>query len=142
MVGLIMNDSIAVEPYIPRNSCDSPYNWRCCFDEAARDIRACHLFTGSLDFSNKDIEKIVRSEAGENDGPNWIAVGKMKDGRWFFATAGCDYTGWDCRSGGSLWIGEDEDQILRFGCDDDARLRLYGKSLALPFPIEWIDGTP
>jgi hypothetical protein len=31
---------------------------------------------------------------GDNDGPDWIAVVRLKDGDYGAVTAGCDYTGW------------------------------------------------
>lgn len=50
----------------------------------------------SIDFfTREDVEKIFHSDEGENDEASWIMVGKLKDGRYFFLEAGCDYTGWD-----------------------------------------------
>jgi hypothetical protein len=46
-------------------------------------------------FSREDVAEIVAMEDGENDGPDWIIVGRLNDGRWFSLSAGCDYTGWD-----------------------------------------------
>lgn len=42
-----------------------------------------------------DVAEILASEDGENDGPNWEGVFRLKDGRYLFASGGCDYTGWD-----------------------------------------------
>ena len=41
---------------------------------------------------------------GENDGPDWIWIFQTEDNLWAYLVAGCDYTGWDCRSDGS-WKG-------------------------------------
>ena len=41
------------------------------------------------------IEKIVFEDRGEKDERNWLWVLLLKDGRWVFVNAGCDYTGWD-----------------------------------------------
>jgi len=46
-------------------------------------------------FSRVDVAEVLATAEGENDGPNWLCVGKLKDGRWFALDAGCDYTGWD-----------------------------------------------
>ena len=46
-------------------------------------------------FSLKDVDKIIASYEGENDGPDWLAVGQLKDKRYFFISAECDYTGWE-----------------------------------------------
>ena len=43
----------------------------------------------------KDVALIVDASEGDNDGPNWLCVGVTKDNRWFYLSAGCDYTGWD-----------------------------------------------
>ena len=46
-------------------------------------------------FSLDDVEEIIGSREGENDELEWLAVGKLKDGRYFYLEAKCDYTGWD-----------------------------------------------
>jgi len=47
-------------------------------------------------FNLDDVACIDKAEAveSENEGNSWLAFGLLKDGRWFFITAGCDYTGW------------------------------------------------
>lgn len=42
----------------------------------------------------EDVIKIKHIREGENDGDPWLLVGEVKDGRWFFLSAWCDYTGW------------------------------------------------
>lgn len=46
-------------------------------------------------FTLDDIEHVEGSVEGENDEANWVAYGRLKSGKWFYLTAGCDYTGWD-----------------------------------------------
>lgn len=46
-------------------------------------------------FKPEDVVYIVKAIEGENDGADWEMVGRLKDGRWFYIHAGCDYTGWD-----------------------------------------------
>jgi len=46
-------------------------------------------------FSRLDVKRVIASAEGENDGPNWLVVGELHDGRFFAISAGCDYTGWD-----------------------------------------------
>jgi hypothetical protein len=36
---------------------------------------------------------------GHNDEDEWYWLGRLKDGRFFGAIGGCDFTGWDCQSG-------------------------------------------
>jgi hypothetical protein len=45
-------------------------------------------------FDREDVEETIAMVDGEADGANWIFVGKLKDGRYAYVTAGCDYTGW------------------------------------------------
>lgn len=46
-------------------------------------------------FTRSNVEKIIRYRVGENEGPSWLMMGRLRDGRYFFLNAGCDYTGWD-----------------------------------------------
>ena len=46
-------------------------------------------------FTRRDVAKIIAQAEGENDGADWICVGRLRDGRWFVVQGGCDYTGWD-----------------------------------------------
>ena len=45
-------------------------------------------------FTTADVERVELHSDGENEGPDWIAAGLLRDGRWFYVSAGCDYTGW------------------------------------------------
>jgi len=42
-----------------------------------------------------DVEEILALVNGENDGPDWIGLFRLKDQRILLAYGGCDYTGWD-----------------------------------------------
>lgn len=46
-------------------------------------------------FSRFDVKRVIASVVGERDGPDWLIVGELYDGRFFALAAGCDYTGWD-----------------------------------------------
>lgn len=50
-------------------------------------------------FKPDDIIDIVAEVPGANDEFDWWWVLAMTDGRFFLLSGGCDYTGWDCRSG-------------------------------------------
>ncbi len=43
----------------------------------------------------EDVVEILGIAEGENDGPEWLLLAKMRDGRFLSLSAGCDYTGWD-----------------------------------------------
>lgn len=45
-------------------------------------------------FTREDVELIIAMEDGSNEGPNWLGLFHLKDGRFAFISAGCDYTGW------------------------------------------------
>lgn len=46
-------------------------------------------------FTRDDVCRIIAMEDGENDGPDWVGVFELKDGRFASIRAGCDYTGFD-----------------------------------------------
>jgi hypothetical protein len=82
-------------------------------------------FTGEVGpVSIADVKTIVATSEGTPDGDDWVGVFELKDGRFLFLSAGCDYTGWDCQSGGSSWLADSLDALVRFGLTDDARSRL------------------
>ena len=45
-------------------------------------------------FAREDVAEIIALVNGENDGDPWIALFRLKDGRYAYIEAGCDYTGW------------------------------------------------
>jgi hypothetical protein len=45
-------------------------------------------------FCRWDVAEVYGTSEGENDGKNWLAWGLLLDGRHFFISSGCDYTGW------------------------------------------------
>lgn len=74
--------------------------------------------------TREDVRAIYWILEGENDEANWLIGGEANDGRFFFTEAGCDYTGWDCRSGGTCRVSASVAVLVRFGMTDDARRRL------------------
>jgi hypothetical protein len=74
-------------------------------------------------FGREDVEKIYGQVEGENDGPDWVVWGQLKDGRWFVARGGCDYTGWDCRASNSGDVAPSKKSLIRFGMSEDERER-------------------
>ena len=81
-------------------------------------------YTGSLaTFGREDVVEIFDMEVGENDGPDWIIYGRLKDGRYFCARGGCDYTGWDCRASNSGDVAATREGLERFGLTSYERAR-------------------
>lgn len=74
-------------------------------------------------FTREDVKSIKGISEGEGEGPNWIIWGQLKDGRWFFLIAGCDYTGWDCQSSGKAIVAKTRHSLLKYALDNDSRER-------------------
>lgn len=75
----------------------------------------------------KNIQEFYWVRGGENDGDNWLAAGQLTNGNYFFYTGGCDYTGFDCQGGMSLWVSKSWKNIVDHAMDErdyEAYLRL------------------
>lgn len=83
-----------------------------------REVRRIH-------YALSDIKSIVATANGENDERNWIGLFEMNDGAFLFVEAGCDYTGWDCRSNGSSeWFNTREEAVACISAEARERLGL------------------
>lgn len=99
------------------------FDWEQAF--AVSDIRSLPGSAVSLVvFTRDDVEGILSSAEGENDGPDWIMVGALKDGRVFFLKAGCDCTGWDCRSGGSFTVASTLEELMATSIPEEDLVRM------------------
>jgi hypothetical protein len=63
------------------------------------------------DFPN-NIQEHFWVECGERDGQPWISCGQLTNGAYFFYTGSCDYTGFDCQGGMSLWLSTSWNNIV------------------------------
>jgi hypothetical protein len=45
-------------------------------------------------FTRQDVRFVYASVEGEKDGPEWVALVELRDGRFAVVKAWCDYTGW------------------------------------------------
>lgn len=112
------------------------YNWREAFgyvgepDTEARGhtVHALSRAAGATCSINPitcdDVAEIIAASAGERDEHSWIGVFRIRDGRYLFVSAWCDYTGWDCQAGGSGWVADDFEGLCQFAIDDDSAERL------------------
>jgi len=50
---------------------------------------------GTAEFTREDVVQILAMSDGANDESSWMGLFRLKDGRYAYAEAGCDYTGWD-----------------------------------------------
>lgn len=74
--------------------------------------------------TREDVEAIIYAEDGEHDESDWVGLFRLKSGHYLALRAGCDYTGWDCRSGGSSSVHTTEADAIRFGLTEEERARL------------------
>lgn len=58
---------------------------------------------------------------GEHDEQPWCALGRLKTGVYFYFTAWCDYTGFDCRGGMNLWLSKTRESVISHGMNDSER---------------------
>jgi hypothetical protein len=114
------------------------YDWECAFQCAGElpteedeqynqaDVREEMLGSGvSLaPFCREDVTELYGIDDGENDGEDWICCGRLKDGRFFFLSAGCDYTGWDCQSCGYATVSNSKENLYEFGISPEEKQRL------------------
>ena len=80
-------------------------------------------------FTREDVVEIIALDEGQNDGDSWLLYGKLADGNYFFLSAWCDYTGWDCQAGGDSTMSHSKEDLERFSMSDKDRERLH---IALP----------
>ena len=126
------------------------YDWRKAFELAGREVpaqdddwrsgidnlphlQACApgIDVDTSEFTRRDVAQVETFANGENDEADWLCFGQLKDGRWFMLRAGCDYTGWDCQSGGLVDLAPDRETLLRYGVTPEERKRLWGESVVI-----------
>ncbi len=100
------------------------YDWQCAVNESSRGPDPVPGYAGNCKWGMDDIESIPYSSEGENDGLDWIAVLYLKDERYVFMSAGCDYTGWDCQAGGRSLVSDDVGKLIDLGITLEEKERL------------------
>lgn len=97
------------------------YNWREAFAyaDAPKAMGDCDASSFTID----DVVDVHKMDEGENDELDWIIWGSLNDGRHFFLSAGCDYTGWDCQAGGDAWVATDKDRLVHSAMSIEHRRR-------------------
>lgn len=78
-------------------------------------------------FTLDDVEKLLAADPGENDGAYWVAIVVLKDGRFAYIRAGCDYTGWDCQSWGEAFVSGSFTRLWQYGVDEFEKTRLISE---------------
>lgn len=112
------------------------YDWECAFQccgpseedsgcyNAPKVSAALGEECDATPFGRADVARVIATSDGENDEANWIGLFKLRDGRYAFLSAGCDYTGWDCRSGGSAIVSRSLALLARSAIAAEERARL------------------
>ena len=101
------------------------YDWEEAFKFASAScssIPGHECDTGPFDLNS--VDDVIASVFGQNDEESWLALVKLKDGRFCFVSAACDYTGWDCQAGGASTVCMDLGTLKRLGMDSFERKRL------------------
>ena len=75
--------------------------------------------------SPSDVAEVIHWQDGENDGDPWYFVVKLKNDLFSYGESWCDYSGWECRSGGESWNASDLDTLVKFRMTPAAR-RAFG----------------
>lgn len=100
-----------------------PGEWRS--NDGECNVSAClGTDTSAAPVWRKNVTRVIASSEGENDGPAWLIVVEVNDGRFAFLNASCDYTGWDCQAGGHCIVDTDLAHLIRFGIGEEDRARL------------------
>lgn len=63
----------------------------------------------------KSIKEHFWIRPGENDGDSWYSCGQLTNGNYFFYSASCDYTGFDCQGGMNLWVSSSWETLVHHG---------------------------
>lgn len=63
------------------------------------------------DFPN-NIEELFWAQCGERDERPWWCCGQLTNGAYFYYIGSCDYTGFDCQGGMSLWVSKSWKNII------------------------------
>jgi hypothetical protein len=69
------------------------YDWDEAFICANRDQRTGVLDVETSEITIPNVASVLLMQEGENDEESWLMAGICKDGRYFFLSAWCDYTG-------------------------------------------------
>lgn len=84
------------------------------FEDRKPDYDLVSLFgNNEMDIKLSDIKNILALIPGEADGPSWHWVVELHTGAFAVIIGWCDYTGWDCQSGGSMQIASTPEEAAK-----------------------------
>ena len=72
-----------------------------------------------MNFGEEHIEEYFWIHPGENDEDAWHCLGRLKDqgkgSYYFYYTASCDYTGFDCQGSMRMFVSKDKKKLWEEG---------------------------
>jgi len=101
------------------------YDWLEAFKYAQHEYLTSYGGAITDSFTLEDVVEIYNKIEGKNDGDHWRVWGLLKDKRFFYLEAGCDYTGWGCQESGHSSVAASMDMIISHGLTEEAR-KLFG----------------
>ena len=101
------------------------WDWNEAFGRSGKASNPITREVEERQYKTGDVVEIVAISVGENDERPWVGLFLMDDGRYLFVDAWCDYTGWDCQSGGSAeWFRTKEEAVACISAEARERLGL------------------
>lgn len=86
-------------------------------------VQSERWLSGGSGFTAADVVEVLAHADGENDGPDWVVVVRLRFGTFAVVRAGCDYTGWGCQEGGSADVALTLPDLCRWGLTEEERTR-------------------
>ena len=77
------------------NDYDYREAFRVANESGIAPVPGMHSSGAAKSFGVDDVAETLAFSRGENDESDWLWVGILRDGRFAFVQAGCDFTGWD-----------------------------------------------
>lgn len=100
------------------------YNWEQAFSCCSPPEPLFGEKVGLADFTIMSVKEIIALDEGENDVEDWIGLFRLNDGRYVFISAGCDFTGWECRAGGNGLVSNNLRDLFKIGISDREKERM------------------
>lgn len=100
------------------------YDWREAFLFGERVNVVLGESVSADGFGLDSVAEVLAADAGMNDEQSWVAILRLVDGRFAYLTAGCDNTGWDCRSDGQAFVAGSLERLWQLGVDAHEKPRL------------------
>lgn len=108
-------------PHVNPAALAEPFEWiehDKCYEIASilRPIPAESIQADPGDFPNNIATYYWISE-GENDEKPWYALGQLTNGNYFFYSAWCVYTGFECSGEMQLWVSASFESLTKYAMD-------------------------